>query len=676
MNTLKKTAFVIRPFDKKKDSSGKELDFERVHHELIEPALAAAGLEGATTGQIVEAGNIREDMFAQILEADLVVCDVTIHNANVFYELGIRHALRKNRTVMICGKPTADRTPFDLLTDRYQAYDVAHPAAARDALAAAIRATLDADRADSPVFQMLPALPPANPAAVQPVPVDFREEVDRARAARSSGWLRLLAEEVGSQRFRWPGLQLVARTQWSVEDYEGARDSLNAIRAYQPDSAAANLAVANVCERLHRQAAERGLRRPELLVESDQAIERVLASEDARAQDRVEALALEGRNAKTRWRLAFEELDSLDARRRAAMSQALRDSYQAYRAAFDQDLNHFYSGLGALQMGAIFLGLSADGDAWRDAFPSNDEADAYRERMRKELENLKLLVGGSVEAALRRMAPSDPDRVWAQVSAADLTFLADSGADRVVRRYQDAVQTGDSFVLNAVRRQVRLFACLGIKSDLADRVLAALPPGASPASEPPLRVVLFAGHRVDEPGRAPPRFPGEREARAAQLLREKLTALGKGGRLLGLASAAPGADILFHETCKSLGIPSVLCLPVRASQYGSLAFQSLDDWRSRFLQLRDQCEVLELGDFADDTVLPRWLRHDHTDAWERGNRWVLHMAMAKTPKVTLLALWDGKPQGAAPGGTAHMVELARAAGSVDVNVISTARLLE
>jgi hypothetical protein len=30
-------------------------------------------------------------MFGLILEADLVVCDITVHNANVFYELGIRH---------------------------------------------------------------------------------------------------------------------------------------------------------------------------------------------------------------------------------------------------------------------------------------------------------------------------------------------------------------------------------------------------------------------------------------------------------------------------------------------------------------------------------------------------------------------------------------------------------
>ena len=86
-------AFTIRPFNKEKDLAGREIDFERIDQELIRPALQAAGLAGGTTGQIVEAGNIREDMFALIVEADLVICDFTIHNANVFYELGLAASL-------------------------------------------------------------------------------------------------------------------------------------------------------------------------------------------------------------------------------------------------------------------------------------------------------------------------------------------------------------------------------------------------------------------------------------------------------------------------------------------------------------------------------------------------------------------------------------------------------
>ena len=123
-----------RGFGTKKNSAGQSIDFERVHAALVAPALKRCDLAGDTTIEVVEPGNIRADMFALIVEADIVVCDITVHNANVFYELGIRHSLRKKHTVLIKGDPSADTTPFDLSTDRYLKYPVANPGAALEAL--------------------------------------------------------------------------------------------------------------------------------------------------------------------------------------------------------------------------------------------------------------------------------------------------------------------------------------------------------------------------------------------------------------------------------------------------------------------------------------------------------------------------------------------------------------
>src|SRR3954470_4604173 len=100
-------AFVIRGFGVKAG-----VDFDRVHEELIGPALETVGLEGGTTGLIVEAGNIRDDVIHELVMADLVVADVSIHNANVFYELGVRHAARNRATVLI--RARIDEVPFDL----------------------------------------------------------------------------------------------------------------------------------------------------------------------------------------------------------------------------------------------------------------------------------------------------------------------------------------------------------------------------------------------------------------------------------------------------------------------------------------------------------------------------------------------------------------------------------
>lgn len=90
-------AFIVRPFGMKKDRNQNEVDFDAVQEQLIVPALESVGVDGRTTLDILRAGNIRVDMFQRLLTADLVIADLSIDNANVFYELGIRHALRVDR---------------------------------------------------------------------------------------------------------------------------------------------------------------------------------------------------------------------------------------------------------------------------------------------------------------------------------------------------------------------------------------------------------------------------------------------------------------------------------------------------------------------------------------------------------------------------------------------------
>src|SRR5437868_7305289 len=128
-------AFIIRPFGAK---SG--VNFDTVDEKLIQPALAQIGVSGNTTTEIVEQGNIREDMFRLLVTADLVIADISIHNANVFYELGIRHALRDRHTFLL--RCRADDPVFDLQGERYLVYERENPAAAVPALLQGARATV------------------------------------------------------------------------------------------------------------------------------------------------------------------------------------------------------------------------------------------------------------------------------------------------------------------------------------------------------------------------------------------------------------------------------------------------------------------------------------------------------------------------------------------------------
>src|SRR6476660_8944052 len=152
--------FIVRPFGNrdvlKKDkitgnSSSIKFDFDKVEKELIRPAKKQLNLVGGTTGEVFEAGDIREDMFSDLLLADIVIADLTIHNANVFYELGIRHALRDKRTILI-RQPGFDETPFDIVGYRDITYNKDKPAESLVELQTAIEETMQADRKDSPVF--------------------------------------------------------------------------------------------------------------------------------------------------------------------------------------------------------------------------------------------------------------------------------------------------------------------------------------------------------------------------------------------------------------------------------------------------------------------------------------------------------------------------------------------
>lgn len=293
------------------------------------------------------------------------------------------------------------------------------------------------------------------------------------------------------------------------------------------------------------------------------------------------------------------------------------------------------------------------------------------------------MVSQAIEAALARPNLSDGDRMWTKISAADLMFLVEERPNRVVRAYKDAIPKNARFAWDAAKGQLELFAELGIKADLANEVIRTIDamvdqPAVGkvdqPAPQKKMRhAVVFAGHRIDEPGRKEPRFPAQREAQARTLIREKLVAMKDAATINVLASAAPGSDILCHEICRELGIDSTICLPMPKEHFARLVFGELDTWRTRFLELVTARPPLQLSDQDD---LPRWLRGSGLNSWERGNRWVLEMAQASgAAKVTLIALWDGKTTGDAPGGTAHMVGLARDAGTIAEAPIDSRQLV-
>src|SRR5206468_8682868 len=93
-----------------------------VYHLLIVPALEGESLQVFRADQEQRAGNIRTDMFQELLLADLVVADLSIDNPNVWYELGMRHALKRRGVIQITCR--REHVPFDVYTDRSLNYHI------------------------------------------------------------------------------------------------------------------------------------------------------------------------------------------------------------------------------------------------------------------------------------------------------------------------------------------------------------------------------------------------------------------------------------------------------------------------------------------------------------------------------------------------------------------------
>ena len=202
-------------------------------------------------------------MFRQLLAADLVIVDISIHNANAFYELGIRHALRDQYTVMIKSRERGDPHVFDLKPDRYLPYDPEAPAASIDSLVQTIRATLINESADSPVFQLLPGLTSFDPGKVVIVPLRFREKVELA--AQDSAALLLLCEEVAGEAWETEALRIIGRAQFKLGNHQASSRIWERIREFDMFDAEANQKLATNYQKLGKfslseQAASRALK--------------------------------------------------------------------------------------------------------------------------------------------------------------------------------------------------------------------------------------------------------------------------------------------------------------------------------------------------------------------------------------------------------------------------------
>ena len=108
----KPSAFLLMPFEE---------EFDPIYESFMKPALEEAGFDVHRADDIESQQNILKDIIQGISRSDLIIADLTGGNPNVFYELGVAHALRKP---VVLATQSVEEVPFDLRSYRLLEYSI------------------------------------------------------------------------------------------------------------------------------------------------------------------------------------------------------------------------------------------------------------------------------------------------------------------------------------------------------------------------------------------------------------------------------------------------------------------------------------------------------------------------------------------------------------------------
>ncbi len=355
-----------------------------------------------------------------------------------------------------------------------------------------------------------------------------------------------------------------------------------------------------------------------------------------KANEMLQALVAEGQaDSETLGILArtFKDLSAGGAtpdERRSLLWQAharYRDAYRLAVASDDPD-GAIYAGINAASTGLLL-----------------DDGETAR-RLAREVQ-------GWCQQRLIRSA-----NYWAEATLGEAALILGEweGAERHYTR-AGALGEGNLGDLASTRRQVRLLLRhMGRDPGQYDRCFRIGP------------VVVFAGHRIDEPGRDVPRFPAALEPAVTGALAERLAALGAS---VGFASAANGADLLFLEALRARGGDIHVVLPYDREQFrkDQVALGGTSGWEERFDRVLAQAAEVVVTSEQSAPEAPTVFEYANTFLYG----WARLRAEQLETELVPLAVWDGQA-GDGPGGTAGAVAEWRASGH-QVEIIDLAAML-
>jgi tetratricopeptide (TPR) repeat protein len=338
---MKPLCFILMPFGRKPTPTGAVIDFDRVYADLIRPAVIEAELEPLRADEESLGGIIHKPMFERLIICPYAVADLTMANANVFYELGVRHAVRPWSTVPMIAND--NRLPFDVQMLRTVHYtltadgipDPSQIEATRNAVAKLLEAAR-AGSQDSPVFELVDGLEP--PQVSHQKTDCFREQVEYSAQVKNK-----LADA------RKAGPDAVRSVQGDLESVADAEAGvvIDLLLSYRAVSAWQDMV--SLVDKMSPPLKATILVREQLglalnrLKRRDEA-ERVLTSLIEQRGPSSETLGILGRVYKDRWQDAQKAGDAILAQ------GCLQNAIDTYLAGFESDWRDAYPGVNAVTL--------------------------------------------------------------------------------------------------------------------------------------------------------------------------------------------------------------------------------------------------------------------------------------------------------------------------------------
>ena len=685
--------FVVMPFGVKEAQSATpatanapekpaiNISFDEVYELLIKPALTKAGCVSFRADHEPGAGDIRTDMYFELVTADFILADISILNANVFYELGVRHGIAPRGVLMIHGGWT--RRPFDVAPDRTFDYDGTLFIVKREErdetwrqrldaegerLATVLRGALavDGQTIGSPVYKELAGLKPVDWSNIQTARARYFGEVfvdwkSRVEVAKLNGWpgdILTLADDAPTRFHRGELLWEAAFALISMQRFDAAQSVLEELLSLEPNNRKAQTQFGLVLGRLDK------------IHEAKVHMTRVAeqCAEDPEAQ------GILGRIYKDFWRLEWKDQGTLEERQQQAvatsgyLASAIRSYDLALRKHFD-----YYNGINVVSCLKLLEHLkSATGDEPVDCGIS-------------DLEDVISVVRFAAQNALDCARPDGgQDRVWAAATLGELALVAgDAGKAR--KLYNDAANAPSTtyFQINSMLEQVDLFESLGLRPEAVAAVKKALEQrrnvleqriGGLKKSDPRFKkVVLFSGHMIDTPGRPEERFPPRKEGVVRERMAEQLEVWGVGAGDLAICGGARGGDTLFAELCRDRGAEVWLFLARPESEFLEESVRLPgSDWEQRFFALRDR-EGVKVSLQIERLKSPP----KGSSVYARNNLWMINTARveANDPKnLYAVLVWDEQPTGDGSGGTSDFAARVKQLGGRLAPIINPTKL--